>query len=310
MASPWAQAKAGKKISAPKTSKYHGYQGQAGGSSSISSQAKKASTDNLQRQKFFGGRNVPEERLRKRIKQDTLERQFKDRFTKAVNIINPITGEVTGTVSGLTQATANAPRSLAEERRRLANLYGPTPKEVFGDIGYGLGQLAEAYGIPFVSTAQRIGGGLKDLYDYFFTKPTVTTGGSSSITVTEEPLEELSSQLDSNNPLYNQKVYKPFRVSDMDITGMTAQNFGLPSLQESYKFMRNPQFDTPYGNVRLDNVLSGNPQLGYGNTIMINGVPVDLSATIGQGGVSGGLSFAFKNGGSVDKYAGLGYKLK
>jgi len=38
MASPWEQAKAGQKISAPKQSKYQGYQGQSGGSSSIPSQ--------------------------------------------------------------------------------------------------------------------------------------------------------------------------------------------------------------------------------------------------------------------------------
>jgi hypothetical protein len=89
-----------------------------------------------------------------------------------------------------------------------------------------------------------------------------------------------------------------------------AQNFGLPSLKQSYDFLRKPQVETPLGNLRFDNFLSGNPQLGYGNTVMINGVPVDLSATIGQDQISGGLSFAFKKGGSVDKHSGLGYKLK
>ena len=159
--------------------------------------------------------------------------------------------------------------------------------------------------------------------------------------------------------LYQPRNYEPIRVSDMSMTGVTAQegdrpvlpenvipmmrvgepmnidqyktpvlppevtdprmyqgqtlyaqNFGLPSLEQSYNFLRNPQAETPLGNLRFDNVFSGNPQLGYGNTVMINGVPVDLSATIGQDQISGGLSFAFKKGGSVDKYAGLGYKLK
>lgn len=51
MASPWEQAKAGQKISAPKQSKYQGYQGQPGGMSSISSAAKKAAQKNLEKGK-------------------------------------------------------------------------------------------------------------------------------------------------------------------------------------------------------------------------------------------------------------------
>ena len=160
--------------------------------------------------------------------------------------------------------------------------------------------------------------------------------------------------------LYQQRNYEPIRVSDMNMTGVTAQegdrpvlpenvvprtpsvyplprnvvpmtpvlppevtdprmyqgqtlyaeNLGLPSLKQSYDFLRNPQVETPLGNLRFDNVLSGKPQLGYENTVMINGVPVDLNATIGNQGLSLGGSFSFKKGGSVDKYAGLGYKLK
>lgn len=214
-------------------------------------------------------------------------------------------------------------------------------------------------------------------------QPVVNYGGSSDITVTEQPMfpynfettlkpkpdpllpSEMSQEQfmesfpELYSSLYQPRNYEPIRVSDMSMTGVTAQegdrpvlpenvipmmrvgepmnidqyktpvlppevtdprmyqgqtlyaqNFGLPSLKQSYDFLRNPQVETSLGNLRFDNVLSGNPQLGYGNTVMINGVPVDLSATIGQGGVSGGLSFAFKKGGSVDKYAGLGYKLK
>ena len=321
--------------------------GQSGGSSSISSQAKKATIDNLQRQKFFKGRDVPEERLRKRIKQDTLERLFKDRFTKPVNVVDPVTGEVTGVVSGLTQATADAPRSLTEERQRLANIYGPTLSEVAGDIGYGLGQLVDAYGIPFVSTAQRIGGGLKDLYDYFFTKPTVTTGGSSDITVTEGPtfvpptfdnrkieVQQLPALLPPSQQgdatfrndypfLYDSRLDNlPFKAVPNNINDqinfqkalanarVENTGLGLNSLKAAYDFARNPTLNTQYGDFSLDNVFTGNPQMNYGNTVMINGVPVDLSASIGQGGISGGLSFAFNKGGSVNKHSGLGYMLK
>ena len=110
-----------------------------------------------------------------------------------------------------------------------------------------------------------------------------------------------------------QKINRDMQMYQTDPTGrpvLMAQNFGLPSLKQSYDFLRNPEVETPLGNLRFDNVFSGNPKLGYGNTVMINGVPVDLSATIGQDQISGGLSFAFKDGGSVEKHAGLGYMLK
>lgn len=87
-------------------------------------------------------------------------------------------------------------------------------------------------------------------------------------------------------------------------------NLGLPSLIDLYNFGKNPELKTKVGNFRFDNVLSGNPQLGYGNTFMLNGLPVDLNATIGQGGLNFGASMNFKKGGSVDKYSGLGYKLR
>ena len=141
--------------------------GQPGGMSSISSEARKAAIDNLQRQKFFGGRKVPEERLRRRIKQDTLERQFKDRFTKDVNIVDS-EGNVTGVVKGLTQATADAPRSLAAERERLANILGPTPSEIFGDIGFGLGNIFQGFaekGTPMFQVVKGLGSKIKTVLE-------------------------------------------------------------------------------------------------------------------------------------------------
>jgi len=110
-----------------------------------------------------------------------------------------------------------------------------------------------------------------------------------------------------------QKINRDMQMYQTNPTGqpvLMAENVGLPSLMDLYNFAKNPQVETPMGNLRFDNVLSGNPQLGYGNTVMINGVPVDLNATIGNQGLSVGGSFSFKKGGSVDKYAGLGYKLK
>jgi len=110
-----------------------------------------------------------------------------------------------------------------------------------------------------------------------------------------------------------QKINRDMQMYQTNPTGqpvLMAENVGLPSLMDLYNFAKNPQVETPLGNLRFDNVLSGKPQLGYENTVMINGVPVDLNATIGNQGLSLGGSFSFKKGGSVDKYAGLGYKLK
>lgn len=276
-----------------------------------------------------------------------------------------------------------------------ANFQGPFPSGQNADMPFmsrtpgmfeGINPLSL---IPGVGTAMKIGEGIQGLYDYFTKPPVVTYGGDSNITVREEPIQTtpqfpynfettlkpkpdplLPSEMSQEqfmesfpelySSLYQPRNYGPIRVSDMDMTGVTAQegdrpvlpenvvprtpsvyplprnvvpmtpvlpqevtdprmyqgqtlyaeNLGLPSLKQSYDFLRNPQVETPLGNLRFDNVFSGNPQLGYGNTIMINGVPVDLNATIGQDQISGGLSFAFKKGGSVDKYAGLGYKLK
>ena len=98
--------------------------------------------------------------------------------------------------------------------------------------------------------------------------------------------------------------------NNMDMSGFRAENFGLPSLQNLYNFSQNPEINTNVGNFRLDNVFTGDPRLGYGNTVLINGVPVNLNATIGQEGLGLGASMTFKKGGPVDKYSGLGYKLK
>ena len=130
---------------------------QPGGISSISPQAKRDAFVNIQRGKFFDGRKVPEERVFRRTAQDTLERQFKDRFTKPVG----------GSKSNLLQMTADAPRSLAAERMRLANIYGPTPSEVFGDMVYAGGQvfknLAEK-GTPLMNAAKALGSGVQNFF--------------------------------------------------------------------------------------------------------------------------------------------------
>ncbi len=170
-------------------------------------------------------------------------------------------------------------------------------------------------------------------------EPTVTTGGGSTIfTTTEEPfkdltprndilvepLEVLPSQMsneefdnafpflpdrDSNldNPLFNQEVYDPIRVSDMDMEGVMASNIGqnvignlqnLQNLANKYN-LNKIQFDPLNPN-----------RIGYSDQFIFNQTPVNYNLSATPEGVQGGLNFTFKDGGSVDKYSGLGYKLK
>jgi len=341
------------------------------------------------REKFFKGReDVSDDRLDRRRQQDLAEQRFIRTRMKPV-------GNTGGT---LLQKRDPLGMSLEDFRMQNAMKYGPTLREIGGDIRYGLGNIFQALAEKGTPLMQLGKAGLEGIQNLLFPKPTVVNyGGSSDITVTEQPmfpynfetiikpkpepllpnntlgniflptqgydtrgyLPEGFSNVGIENPLFRSVSYEPIRVSDMDMTGVTAQegdrpvlpenvipmmrvgepmnidqyktpvlppevtdprmyqgqtlyaqNFGLPSLKQSYDFLRNPQVETPLGNLRFDNVLSGNPQLGYGNTVMINGVPVDLNATIGNQGLSVGGSFSFKKGGSVDKYAGLGYKLK
>jgi len=407
MASPWEQAKAGQKISAPKQSKYQGYQGQPGGSSSIPSQGKRDAFVNLQRQKFFGDRDIPEERVLRRTRQEGALNQFKDALVRKGRVASGVT-----TASGEPVYLTDVPggRSVSDVAQNLAYRFGPTPREVFGDIGYGLGSIGKGIG-DFIGRGGVLGSVASDLFQRIKSgtqQGIVTVGGlydnlrnvfkGESQFVTPQaqggifegqpiettpqfpynfetimkpkpdpllPSEMSQEQFMESFPelyssLYQPRNYEPIRVSDMNMTGVTAQegdrpvlpenvvprtpsvyplprnvvpmtpvlppevtdprmyqgqtlyaeNLGLPSLKQSYDFLRNPQIETPLGNLRFDNVLSGKPQLGYENTVMINGVPVDLNATIGNQGLSLGGSFSFKKGGSVDKYAGLGYKLK
>lgn len=369
-------------------------------------QAEQASMKALQdrrektRQDFFKGRpDVSPSRLDKRQIQSDLYEKFKQEQMKPVLTTS-------GKPTGAFQSIVPGGPTLADRAQELAFKYGPTPREVFGDIGYGLGNIAKGLG-NFIGKGGAFGSVLSDLFGRFKSgaqqgietvgglydnlrktlgggePPVASYGGSSDIRVTEQPMfpynfetmikpkpdpllpSEMSQEQfmesfpELYSSLYQPRNYEPIRVSDMSMTGVTAQegdrpvlpenvipmmrvgepmnidqyktpvlppevtdprmyqgqtlyaqNLGLPSLKQSYDFLRNPQVETPLGNLRFDNVLSGNPQLGYGNTVMINGVPVDLNATIGNQGLSVGGSFSFKKGGSVDKYAGLGYKLK
>jgi hypothetical protein len=228
-------------------------------------------------------------------------------------------------------------------------------REIGSDIGYGLGSIGRGIG-NFIGKGGVLGSVASDLFQRIKSgtqqgietvgglydnlrktlggePPVVNYGGSSDITVTEQPMfpynfetimkpkpdpllpSEMSQEqfmesypeLYSENPLFKQQNFQPIRVSDMDMSGVVASNAGqniignlqnLQNLAQQYN-LNKIQFD-PFNPNRI----------GYKDQFMYNNTPVNYNIGIGNQGVEAGLNFAFKKGGSVDKYAGLGYKLK
>jgi len=142
--------------------------GQSGGIRSIPPEARGDAFVNTQRGKFFDGRNVPEERVFRRTAQDTLDRQFMDRFTK------PVTGS-----TNLLQMTADAPRSLAQNRMALANRFGPTPREILGDIAFAGGSILQNLaekGTPLMNLVKGAGQKVQNFLQPVITSPFAQTG--------------------------------------------------------------------------------------------------------------------------------------
>ena len=291
------------------------------------------------RDKFFDGRTdagVPESRVFNRFVQDRELDKFKKSLinkgrvlkdSKGNTVLNANTGEPIFLSD--VDSRGNPKESVADRSNELARLYGPTFGQVMSDIGYGVGETMKAVGIPFVSNASRLAGGLRDVYDYLTrTRSNKTPQVGTNFAIPKSNVKDFFGSMNSGiatSPAFvpptfdNQKItiedlepiQKPVSSFDnMNMSGFRADNVGLPSLIDLYNFSQNPEIQTNMGNFRFDNVFTGNPQLGYGNTVMINGVPVNLNATIGREGLGLGASMNFKKGGPVDKYSGLGYKLK
>jgi hypothetical protein len=160
---------AGKKSYASMSNK-----GQPGGMSSVPSQGKRDAFVNLQRQKFFGDRDIPEERVLRRTRQEGGVRQFKDALIRndrvvkgtrpdgtTYTVMNPNTGEPVY----LTDVPGG--RSVGDVSRDLAYRFGPTPREVAGDIGYGIRSIGSALGQKVAAGEFGFMGLAKSLYEQF-----------------------------------------------------------------------------------------------------------------------------------------------
>jgi len=302
------------------------------------------------RKDFFKRRpDVSPSRLDKRQIQSDLYEKFKQEQMKPVLTTS-------GKPTGAFQSIVPGGPTLADRAQELAFKYGPTPKELLGDVSYAVGSMAKGLG-NFIGKGGAFGSVLSDLFGRFKSgaqqgietvgglydnlrktlgggePPVASYGGSSDIRVTEQPQfpynfetvikpkpqplqpSDMSQEqfmnsfpeLYSGNPLFRQQTYEPMRVSDMDMSGVVASEQGqnilgrlqnLQNLAQQYN-LNKIQFD-PFNPNRI----------GYKDQFMYNNTPVNYNIGIGNQGIEAGLNFAFKNGGSVDKYAGLGYKLK
>jgi len=349
MASPWEQAKAGKKISAPKQSKYHGYQGQAGGSSSIPSQGKRDAFVQLQKQKFFGDRDVPEERVLRRTRQEGGIKQFKDALIRndrvvkgtrpdgtTYTVMNPNTGEpiyLTDVPGG---------RSVSDVAQNLAYRFGPTPGEIFGDIGYGLGSIAKGFaekGTPLMQLFKGLGQEVKNAWDRVRgeTTPVEGTDLPQPGSDTKELFSSIDTgiaEIDPNNMLANiarQNQYEdiPF---DQLLSNATAQNLNIPkTIQEVVTDVGSSPVvtvDTPLGKVNvnrltgdlvtggnvgnLNYVLKGNPlSEGYGANLNYGlGQGLGIEAAMGSGMTSPDVGLGYGGALPYGNYGiGLGTNL-
>ena len=113
------------------------------------------------RKEFFSNRpDVSDDRAFRRMKQADETQRFKNLYTK------PVAGS-----SNLLQMTADAPRSLAQEKMRLANIYGPTFKEIGSDIAAGIGSMAKGIaerGTPLMQLGKGILGGIQNFFSNTF----------------------------------------------------------------------------------------------------------------------------------------------
>lgn len=292
---------------------------QPGGIASIPSSGKKAAFVQLQKQKFFGDRpDISEDRVLRRTRQEGALNQFKQSLidkgrvltgTRAdgstYTVMNPNTGEPVF----LTDRPGG--RSVSDVAQDLAFRFGPTPSEVAGDIGRGLGSMIKG-AVDFgtsggltgaivqgvkdlltdpVGTTKRIGYGVQDMtkgYDPFTkqdvgippkieTQPLPSLDLEAKMSAYEDPIKYYAGK---------QKTDKPnVMIAD---AGDAAQNYMnlLKNVQNLGK--------TQYGNFGVQDILSS-PTLTYEKEIG----PGTLSGTIGDNKASLGYSMIFNKGGRV-----------
>jgi len=236
------------------------------------------------RQDFFKGRqDVSPNRLDRRQIQDDLVKNFIATQMKPV-------GNTRGT---LLQKVDPTGMGLTEYRQMIANKYGPTLREVAGDIGYGLKSIAKGFaekGTPMMQIGKEILGGIQNFFNP--EPPVATYGGSSDISVREVPLTTSDLNV-SVNP-----GARPEFLAAINNPGTMAQDSRLQELLmknvPGYERLMNLG-NTPYGKFGIENLLQGDPRFIYEKNLGPGQLGIQINPFSQSGGFSYGMQF--KNGG-------------
>jgi len=259
------------------------------------------------RQDFFKGRqDVSPNRLDRRQIQADLYEQFKSDPTK--------TKLVSGTTN-LYQAAQPGGITLADKAQELAFKYGPTFKEIGGDIRYGIGSIMQGLAEKGTPLMQLGKAGIEGLQKFFAPKPKATYGGTSSITTTtetkpsfdleakmsayEDPIKFYASSSKQKYPGYSDQQSE-YYYGDKPKESPTGDQYlyadAGDAAQNYMNLLKNVQNlgNTPYGKFGMKDVLSS-PTFTYEKEIG----PGALSGTIGDNKASLGYSMIFNKGGRV-----------
>ncbi len=199
------------------------------------------------RRDFFKGReDVSSNRLDRRQIQDDLEKNFIATQMKPV--------ENTG--GTLLQKRDPSSMGLSEYRQMVANKYGPTPREVFGDMGRGLGSMARGLTDTIQQGNFGILGIAKNLFNQVKNKATQT---KNFLGEQVSKLSDIDLEIFKNRNNYNKVSQKPelqnvYRLEEDEKSALQTQNIlgnqisnmenlqvsGLNATQQSvYNVLRN-----------------------------------------------------------------------
>ena len=182
------------------------------------SAASPATRKEITRQQFFKGRpDVSDDRLVRRQTQADELRAFKQGLTIAPGTTNlyqeqaPVFNPMTGRYERTT---------LADKAQELAFKYGPTPREVLGDIGYGIKSIGSALGERISQGRFGILGIAKDLYEKFTNS---ATKAKDALVKGVEKLSDIDLEILKNKGQYKFTSKKPEiqEVEDLQKTQMT-----------------------------------------------------------------------------------------
>lgn len=260
------------------------------------------------RKEFFSNRpDVSDDRALRRMKQADETQRFKNLYTRPAG----------GSKTNLLQMTADASRSLAAERERLANLYGPTPSEVFGDIGYGLGNIFQGFaekGTPMFQIVKGLGNKFKSTvesaWDAVRGEPTSAQGtafpqpGSDTKDLFSS-IDTGIAQVDPDNMLVQIAKANEGRFDDKptfqeQLANATVENLNVPKIGDVAQtigdyynaYQEGVNVNTPIGTVNLNPAREG---IFLQNKL--NNLPISYSGsyTPGLNQATAGIQMALPN---------------